>query len=61
MRAFLVEITAKLVIRSDTDPEELPADIYAQVAEYIRSDEDILDLSIEAMPLPPDLSGQAPH
>jgi hypothetical protein len=61
MRAFLVEITAKLVIRSDTDPEELPADIYAQVAEYIRSDDDILDLSIEAMPLPPDLSGQAPH
>lgn len=61
MRAFLVEITAKLVIRSDTDPDELPADLYSQIAEFVRNDDDILDLSIEAMPLPPDLSGKAPH
>jgi len=61
MRAFLVEITAKVIVRSDTEPDELPADIYAHIAEYIHSDEDILDLSIEAMPLPPDLSGQASH
>ena len=59
MRAFLVDIAAKVIIRSNTDPNELPADIYAQIAEYIHSDDDILDLSIEAMPLPHDLSGQA--
>lgn len=61
MQAFLVEITAKLVIRSDTDPDELPADLYSQIAEYVRNDDDILDLSVEALPLPPDLSGQTPH
>jgi len=61
MRAFLVEITAKLVIRSDTEPDELPADLYSQIVEYVRNDDDILDLSIEAIPLPPDLSGQTPH
>lgn len=57
MQAFLVEITAKLIIRSDTDPNELPADLYSQIAEYVRNDDDILDLSVEALPLPPDLSG----
>lgn len=61
MRSFLVEITAKLVIRSDTDPDELPADLYSQISEFIRNDDDILDLCIEALPLPPDLSGPAPH
>ena len=61
MRAFLVEITAKLVIRSDTDPDDLPADLYSQIAEFIRNDDDILDLCIEALPLPPDLSGQGAH
>lgn len=61
MRAFLVDITAKVVVRSDSDPDELPADIYAHIAEFIHDDDDILDLSIEAMPLPPDLSGQASH
>lgn len=61
MRAFLVEINAKLVIRSDTDPDDLPADLYSQIAEFIHSDDDILDLSIEAMPLPADVSGQDAH
>lgn len=61
MRAFVVEITAKLVIRSDTDPDQLPADLYSQIAEFIRNDDDILDLSVEALPLPSDLSGQGAH
>jgi len=39
MRAYLVEINAKLIIRSDTEPSELPADIYSQLAEFIPSDE----------------------
>lgn len=61
MRAFLIEITAKVVLRSDTDPEKLPADLYSRLSEHIGNDDDILDLCIEAMPLPLDLSGQDPH
>jgi len=61
MRAFIVEITAKVIVRSETDPEELPADIYSQIAEFIRNDEDILDLEVHAVPLPADLSGQVAH
>ncbi len=61
MRAYIVEISAKLIIRSDTDPEELPADIYSQIAEFIRNDDDLLDLEVHAVPLPADLSGSAPH
>jgi hypothetical protein len=61
MRAFIVEITAKVLVRSETDPDELPADIYSQIAEFLPSDEDILDLEVYAVPLPLDLSGSAPH
>jgi hypothetical protein len=60
MRAFYLEITAKLIIRSDTEPEDLPADIYSQLAEFIPNDEDIIDIEVTAVPLPPDL-GPAPH
>ena len=61
MRAFFLEISAKLIIRSNTDPDDLPADIYAHMAEFIRSDEDIINIEVQAIPLPPDLCGSAPH
>jgi hypothetical protein len=61
MRAFYLEISAKLIIRSDTDPDDLPADIYSHMAEFIRSDEDIIDIEVNAVPLPPDLCGSSPH
>ena len=61
MRAFIVEISAKLIVRSDTDPDELPADIYSHIVEFIHSDDDILDIEVNAVPLPPDLSGSTPH
>jgi len=61
MGAFIVEITAKLVLRSDTDPDQLPADIYSQISEFIRNETDILDLSVELFTLPEDLSGTASH
>lgn len=57
MRAYIVEITAKVLVRSDTDPDELPADIYSQISEFVRNDDDILDLEINAVPLPTDLCG----
>jgi len=61
MQAYLVEINAKLIIRSDTEPEELPADIYAQLTEFIRNDDDIVDLDVSAFVLPGLNSGSAPH
>jgi hypothetical protein len=61
MRAFYLEITAKLIIRSNTDPDDLPAEIYSRMAEFIPSDEDIIDVEVNAIPLPPDLCGSTPH
>jgi len=61
MRAHIVEITAKVVVRSDTDPDQLPADIYSQISEFIRNETDILDLSVKLFTLPDDLSGTTPH
>lgn len=61
MRAHIVEITAKVVVCSDTDPDQLPADIYSQITEFIRNETDILDLSVELFTLPEDLSGTTPH
>ncbi len=61
MRAFYLEISAKLIIRSNTDPDDLPAEIYSRMAEFIPSDEDIIDVEVNAVPLPPDLCGSTPH
>ena len=61
MRAFYLEISAKLIIRSDSDSDDLPADIYSQLAEFIPNDEDIIEIEVNAVPLPPDLSGSTPH
>ena len=61
MQAFLIEITAKVIFRSDTNEDELPADIYSRITEHIGNDEDILDLSVEALPLPLNLGGQSTH
>ena len=52
MQAYLVEINAKLIIRSDTDPSELPADIYSQLVEFIRTDDDIVDIDVSTFALP---------
>lgn len=61
MQAYLVEINAKLIVRSDTEAQELPADIYAQLVEFIRSDDDIVDLDVSAFALPGLDGGPAPH
>lgn len=57
--AFIVEITARIVLRSDTPAEQLPADIYSHVTEFIRNEEDILDLGVEVFELPADLGGSS--
>ena len=61
MRAFYLEISAKLIYRSDSDPDDLPADIYSQISEFIPSDEDIIDIEVQCLPLPADLGGTASH
>jgi hypothetical protein len=59
VQPYLFEIAAKVVIRSDSDPEELPADIYARITEFIGSEEDLLALEIEMFPLPDANSGSS--
>ena len=62
MRAFFIEISAKLIFRSDSEPDDLPADIYSHIAEFIPSDDDIIDIEVNAVPLPPDVTcGSTPH
>jgi hypothetical protein len=52
MQAHLVEINAKIILRSDTPAEDLPADIYSQLTEFIRNDDDIIDLDVGVFVLP---------
>ena len=52
MQAHLVEINAKIILRSDTPAEDLPADIYSQLTEFIRNDDDIIDLDVGVFILP---------
>ena len=60
MQAYLVEITAKIIVRSASDPIELPADIYARLTEFIHSDDDIVDLDVATFALPGIDSGPPP-
>jgi len=57
MQAYLVDITAKVVIRSDTDPNKLCDNLYAQITEFIHNDDDLLNLEIELLPLPGNCNG----
>jgi len=59
VQPYLFEIAAKVVIRSDSDPEELPADIYARITEFIGCEEYLLALEIEMFPLPDANSGSS--
>jgi hypothetical protein len=52
VQAYLVEISAKIILRSDTPAEDLPADIYSQLSEFIHNDDDIIDLDVSVFVLP---------
>jgi hypothetical protein len=52
MQAHLIEINAKIILRSNTPAEDLPADIYSQLTEFIRNDDDIIDLDVGVFVLP---------
>ena len=60
MQGYFLEINAKLFIRSKTSADDLPGDIYSHMAEFIRSDEDIIDIEVNAVPIPMDLCGSPP-
>ena len=57
MQGYFLEVNAKLFIRSNTPVDDLPGDIYSQIAEHIRSDEDIIDIDVSCVPVPEDLCG----
>ena len=59
MQPYLFEITALVVVRSETDPEELPADMYARITEFIENEDDLLSLEVEMFPLPDANSGSS--
>ena len=52
VQAHLVEINAKVIIRSKTPAEELPENIYSQLTEFIHDDDDIIDLDVGVFVLP---------
>ncbi len=49
---YIIEIEAKVLVRSKRDPEQLCADIYSRISEHVPRDEDILDLGVEAFTMP---------
>lgn len=52
MRTYIVEITAKLISQSDAEPEDYPEDIYAQLSEFLPSEDQLLDLEVSTFALP---------
>ena len=52
MQAHLVEINAKVIVRSDIPADELPANMYSQLSEFIHDDDDIVDLDVGVFVLP---------
>jgi hypothetical protein len=59
MAGFYLEVTCKLFIRSDKPADLIPGDVYSQIAEHIRSDEDIIDVEVNCVPVPADIHGAA--
>jgi len=61
MPGYYLEVSAKIFIRSNTPADDIPGDVYSQIAEHVRSDEDIIDIEVNCVPVPEDLCGSAPH
>ena len=59
MRTYIVEINAKLISQSDADPEDYPEDIYAQLSEFLPSDDQLLDLEVATFALPDKFCGSS--
>jgi hypothetical protein len=52
MPTYLVEVTGKVIVRTDEEQEDLAANIYARITEFVCDDDHIVDLSVDTFPLP---------
>ncbi len=52
MPAYLVEVAAKVIVWTDADQEDLAANVYALVNEFIHDDDHIVDLEVDTFALP---------
>jgi hypothetical protein len=59
MRAYVMQVSAKVIIRSEIDVDDLAANLYSQISEFIHSEEDLMDMELELFPLPDNLSGSS--
>jgi hypothetical protein len=58
MATYLLEVTAKVVVHSDEDSiEDFLANTYSRIAEFVPDDEHIVDLELDAFPLPQETGG----
>ena len=60
MRAYLVEVAAKVVVHAEEeDLEEFLENTYSRICEFLPSDDHIVDIELDAFPLPPERSGSS--
>lgn len=59
MAGYYLEVQCKLFIRSDTPQDLIPGDVYSQIAEHVHSDEDIIEIEVNCVPVPGDIHGAA--
>jgi len=60
MQAYLLEVAAKVVVHADEDDLELfLANTYSRICEFIPSDEHIVNLELDAFPLPSEAGGSS--
>lgn len=52
MPAYLVEVTGKAIVWTDEEQEDLAANIYALVSEFIHNDDHLVDLEVDTFHLP---------
>ncbi len=52
MPAYLVEVSGKAIVWTDEEQEDLAANIYARITEFVRDDDHLVDLSVDTFPLP---------
>ena len=58
MATYLLEVLAKVVVHSDESSiEEFLANTYSRIAEFVPGDEHIIDLELDAFPLPTEPGG----
>lgn len=52
MPAYLVEVSGKVIVWTDEEQEDLAANIYARISEFVHNDDHLVDLSVETFHLP---------